>query len=205
MVRIVIVRHGQTDGNRLKEHSGHYEHKLDELGIRQAECSAKYVLENFKIDRIYSSDLSRACDTAMPVAKALDLEIEKRASLREIDVGRWAGRKRDEIDREEPELRARFRAEPWNVRPGGGEHYSELMDRAVSEIHRIAEDNDGKTVLVATHYGVIWMLYCYVNGIPLEKMRSVPQITNASISVLEYENGKFEFTMFAKGDHVVKE
>ena len=76
MTRIILIRHGQSIANFIGKFAGHSDFDLTELGHRQAELAAGYLLKNEKIDKIYASDLLRAYNTAVPTAKALGLEIK---------------------------------------------------------------------------------------------------------------------------------
>ena len=89
MIKFIIVRHGFSCGNKEKRFSGQLDVSLDEIGYSQAKSIAEYVLSNFSVDRIYSSDLSRAYDTVKPVADALGQDVVKCRELREVDVGLW--------------------------------------------------------------------------------------------------------------------
>ena len=77
MTDLVILRHGYSEGNKEKRFSGQMNVPLDNVGKNQAESVAKFIADNFKVDAIYSSDLSRAYDTVKPLADKLGLEIVK--------------------------------------------------------------------------------------------------------------------------------
>ena len=89
MVRFIIVRHGLTDFNRLRKYQGQHEANLEPIGIEQAEATAERVAAEYRLDAIYSSDLSRAVKTAEPFARRFSLPINKDAAFREVDVGEW--------------------------------------------------------------------------------------------------------------------
>lgn len=188
-VRFVIIRHGYSQFNRSHRFSGQYDVPLDEIGIRQARSTAEYVLKNYKIDAIYSSDLSRAYETARPVAEALDMPIITSRALRELDVGKWECKTAEEIMAEYPESLSRYKENCGSARCDGGESYVELWERSVAEMDRIAAENMGKTVLVATHGGVIRCLRCAWRGIPPEELYKLPHVPNASVTVAESEGG----------------
>ena len=69
MVRFLIIRHGYSKSNKEKKFTGQMDVGLDEAGVIQAECTGKYVAEKFNVDKIYSSDLCRAYDTAEPLSE----------------------------------------------------------------------------------------------------------------------------------------
>ena len=203
MVKFIIVRHGFSLGNKEKRFTGQLDVPLDEIGYAQAECAARYILDNFKIDVIYSSELSRAYDTALPVAKALGLEVKKRKGLNEVDVGLWQGKRIDDVEKEFPESFELYRRSPGLSRFDGGESYAELRERVVIEFDNLAKENEGKTVLVAAHGGVIRNLIAAWLDIPGERIKEVPRASNASITIAEYENGKAKLTLIGYTDHLI--
>jgi len=102
MVRIVLIRHGYSTYNEKRLFSGQLDVPLNEIGERQADMTAAFVLENYPPSAIYSSDLSRAVRTVQPIADKLSLEIIKRRELREIDVGLWHNMSYEEVEERFP-------------------------------------------------------------------------------------------------------
>lgn len=102
-----------------------------------------------------ASDLMRARETAEAVASALDLPLEIDARLRELDVGRWSGLTRSEIEVLDAETLLAFeRGEPA-VRPGGGESRIDIRERAHAFVRDTARRRSGEQLVVVTHLGVI--------------------------------------------------
>ena len=97
MVKFIIVRHGYSVFNKEKRFTGQIDAALDERGVEQAKRNAEYILNNYKIDCIYSSDSSRAYNTVKPVADALGMTIVPTKELRELYIGEWEGRRIAEI------------------------------------------------------------------------------------------------------------
>lgn len=195
MTKFLILRHGYSKGNKERKFTGQQDVPLDEIGVAQAESAAKYILENFKIDSIYSSPLSRAYNTAKPVADALSLPINTVEDIKEIDVGVWEGMRVVDIAEQYPEEFELYSTNVGLARPVGGESYLELAERVSKAFAQIAQENPGKTVLVATHGGVIRALrYAWLGYTP-EQLQSIPHVTNASLTVAEYADGKGEFKM----------
>lgn len=194
MVRFIIVRHGYSEFNKENRFSGQADISLDKIGYSQAQSVAKYVLKKFCIDSIYSSDLLRAKDTAKPIAEALGLPIIEDKNLRELDVGEWEGMLITEVAKKYPVSFKIFKTNVGVARPDGGESYPELAKRVSDAFAKIASVNDGKTVLVATHGGVIRALRCAWLGLPKEEFQNVPYVHNASITIAEYSNGKGVFS-----------
>ena len=88
--------------------------------------------------------------------------------------------------------------------PNGGETYSELAERADKAFKEIAAKNEGKTVAVFTHGGLIRALRCLWNGYCMTESQSIPHVHNASITIVEYDNGSFNFKEVGITDHLSK-
>lgn len=95
MTKILMVRHGQSEANDLGVFAGNYDIGLTELGHQQAQCTADFIAENYKVDKIYASDLKRAFKTAEYIALKLELDIIPNKKFREIFAGKWEGEKFD--------------------------------------------------------------------------------------------------------------
>ena len=137
---IILLRHGQTDYNAEGRFQGQEDIPLNALGRSQAEAAAQ-ALSASGIDRIVSSDLRRAHETAEALSAATGAGLEFDARLREISVGEWQGRTRDEIAGIWPEeLAAWFSGA--DMRPPGGESRRESSARVVTAIRDIVQAID---------------------------------------------------------------
>ncbi len=67
MTKLILIRHGESVANRNHIFVGHTDVELEEKGVKQAELTAQYVYENFKVDKVYASDLKRAYETGKKV------------------------------------------------------------------------------------------------------------------------------------------
>ena len=202
MVTLILERHGQSDGNVLKIFTGHTDMALTDLGRKQVEKSAEYIARNYKIDKIYSSDLSRAIETAQAVADRTGLEIVKSDKLREMYAGKWDGKEFTYIQENFREDWETWQKDPGNSRCTGGESMKELSKRVVSELVRIAEENDGKTVFIATHATPVKVSQCHFRGWSMEEIKKLPFSANASITVVEYDSGKWTVKLESYDEHL---
>jgi broad specificity phosphatase PhoE len=187
MTRFIIIRHGFSQGNKEKRFSGQMDVPLDAVGVAQARSIERYILENYKVDCVYASDLCRAVDTVKPLANALSLPIKTMKALREIDVGLWEGMLRSDAARCFPEGHAIYLSTPGLTRFDGGESFAEMRDRALAAVREIVARHEGETVVVATHGGVIRALRTIWENIPLAQMQRIPHVPNASVTVVRYE------------------
>jgi len=192
LVTFIIIRHGYSIGNKEKRFSGQMDIPLDEIGLCQAESVADYIVENFKVDSIYTSDLIRTVQTVKPTAERLGLAINKSKELREVDVGLWQGKLVEDIKKEYSENFKVYIKTPGLFRFDGGENYSDCLYRAKTFLEKLAEENEGKSIIIGTHGGVIRTLRAYIKNIPMDKIQDLPHVPNASITVVEYSSGEFK-------------
>lgn len=204
MTKLILIRHGLSQGNKEKRFSGQMDFPLDPIGLSQAKEMAHYVLDHFTVDRIYSSDLCRAMDTVKPVAEALGLEVIPCKGLREVDVGLLQGKLITVVEKEFPDTFRVYRENPGLSRFDGGESYAELMRRAVRAVEEIVGENEGKTVLIGTHGGVIRTLRAAWTNTPLEKIRDIPHVPNCSVTVVHYEPGHPELALVGYNDYLAE-
>ena len=202
MVRFIIVRHGVTDFNRENRYQGQFDSSLDPVGIEQARVTAEHVSKNYRLDAIYASDLSRTMKTAEPFAKLFGLEVHPEPALREIDVGRWTGRLLSEVKVEDAECFTNYVTHPETYGCPEGESYADVRARVTAALERIADENDGKTVLIVSHGGTIRSLICAWLGYEIKDIKKVCSIRNTSITIAEYEGGKINFTLMGDQSHL---
>ena len=154
------------------------------------------------IDAIYASDLKRAFDTAIPVAKAHGLPIIPHRGLREICAGEWEGRLFDEIEDKYRDSYSVWKNDIGRAYPEGGERVSELYDRVLSTLREIAEANGGKTVCIATHATPIRAVRAAAEGFESCDMARVKWVSNASISIFDFDGKNFMPVVIDKCDHL---
>ena len=189
MTQLILVRHGQSVANAQNRFAGHSNFDLTDTGHEQARLAAKYIYENFKVDAIYASDLKRAYHTATPSGKLFGLPVHKRTGLRELFAGEWETLTFDEIKQQYPDDFNVWMNDFSHARCTDGESIFELYDRACSEILSIAKENDGKTVLIATHATPIRVFECMSRGLSAEHTADIDFVINASINLFEVDNG----------------
>lgn len=189
MTKIIMVRHGQSLANAQSRFAGHSDFDLSELGKKQAEAAAEYLCKKEKVDVIYASDLLRAHNTALPFSKAYSLPINDTEELREIFAGEWEGRTTDELFEIYGDDFRVWRGDFPKARCTGGESVAELYDRIVPAVMRLAEQNDGKCILLATHATPVRAIEANARELGKERIGDIPFVKNASINIFEYEKG----------------
>ena len=189
--KIIIVRHGQSLGNAVRRFLGTTDLDLSPLGYRQAYRTAEF-LSSVKVDAIYSSDLKRAFNTAVPHAKIRGLEVIPSTQLREMYAGLWEGLLVDDIIKD---YHNKFLLE-WRDKFGlatlpEGENVQDAAKRFHKEVLRIAKENVGKTVLIAAHAAVTRAFWGLITKTEPENLASAyfyPE--NASASVVYFDENE---------------
>lgn len=204
MTTLILVRHGESEANRQSIFAGHLDAVLMPKGVEQARITAEYVVQNYKVDKVYASDLKRAYETGKCVSDLLHIDIIPEKDLREIDAGSWNGESFEVLLTD-----SRF-ADDYHVwmtdigksRCTDGESVKELSERVMNCLNRIADENDGKTVAVATHATPIRIFQTLVQTGTLSQMKNIPWVSNASVTVAEYENGNWILKLVSEDSHL---
>ena len=191
MTKLLIIRHGQSEANLQGIFVGHTDSPLSDLGKRQAEATADYIVNTFHVDAVYASDLERAFVTGKAVADRLGLTVTPVRGMREIFAGDWETVKFDTLSTEYGEPYQLWLRNIGLAQATNGESIARLQERVVAALRAIGEENHSKTVVVATHATPIRTFMHHCSGLPLDEMKNTPWVSNASVTVAEYENGAF--------------
>jgi probable phosphoglycerate mutase len=186
ITRILLVRHGQSQGNAEGRFGGHSATPLSARGRAQADAAAR-ALSNERVTAIHSSDLQRAVETAEPLASALKLEINRAEAFRERSVGRMEGLTFQEAAETFPEDYAALLRRDFDLVLTGGESYRQMLDRAAHALDAAIDANRGGCVAVFSHTGTICILALHLMGaLDAPSLRPV-WITTANCGVTRFE------------------
>ena len=151
---LTIVRHGQTSANIDHVWHGSTDTPLTALGERQAERVATYLAAHKRdATRIYASPLTRARNTAAPIAAKLGLEPTFDADLREFGIGAWEGKSAKELH-EVHDLWHHIETNP-DYRPHGGESPRQVTLRMTGCLRALCARHPGERLIVVTHGGAV--------------------------------------------------
>ena len=180
--RLFVLRHGQTAWNAQLRIQGHLDMPLNAVGRWQATRLAA-ALQGEELAAVYSSDLSRARETAEPLATLLQLPVVTDEQLRERAFGHFEGQTFQDIETTWPDDAARGRQRDPEFGPGGGERLLDFYERCLRAATRLAQRHPGQAIALVAHGGVLDCLYRAALGIELQAPRSWP-IANAAINRL---------------------
>ncbi|MFO7265860.1 MAG: histidine phosphatase family protein [Bacillota bacterium] len=191
-MRLLLVRHGETDWNASERIQGWTDIPLNAAGRRQARLLAERLREE-AVAAVYSSDLARALETARYLALerpggAVPLRVTE--TLREIRYGEWEGKTRQELVQAGcgPWLEAWVRGHPCPA-PRGGETREEVDRRVERFLSAIFPRHEQETVIVVSHGGPLRLLLARLAGRPVSGWGGVRQ-ANAALSEVIVEPGR---------------
>ncbi len=184
MTRLYLVRHGETEWNKVSKVQGRTDIELSCEGIKQAQLLAgRLVREN--IDYIYSSSLKRALRTAEIVADYKRCGIVKSEKYHEICLGPWEGMTINEIREKYSDHFRTYREDPANFKLPGAETFMDLTERTYNAIMEIVSSHKGSNILVVSHGTAIKAAIIRILGIDIINYTKF-RIDNASMSIIDF-------------------
>lgn len=192
---LYLVRHGESEANAAQRYAGQTDSPLTERGRKQARAVAA-ALRAVRFDRVISSDLSRARETAEIIAGEHGLAVEVFPELREIHVGEAAGRAIEDA-------KQRFDWGPSAfIQWPGGESLEEVRDRVVSALERIVAASPGKTICVVGHGGVTRILISHVMGLLPSLYQHHSPTANTNVTVLRTDGITYRVESLFQAPHL---
>jgi probable phosphoglycerate mutase len=192
MLTLVLTRHGLTHRSEPEQHLGQgIDIGLSTAGRAQAEALARRIAGE-RFDRIISSPLKRARETAEEVAAGRPVEIDAR--LAEMDYGAWEGLTYEQIDALDATVRRRWEATPGSLACPGGESGDDVAARARSFLADLLEwtaasGSADPVVLVVAHSTLNRILLCVALEMPVDGYRRRFAQSQANLTVLRYGPG----------------
>lgn len=202
MIKVYLVRHGETEWNKIGKMQGWGDSPLSELGREQAKWLGERANE-FKLDRIYTSPTGRAYETAEIIKGVKDIEIIKRDSIREINVGEWEGLDKEIVKRDFEEAHYKFWNEPHNYEATeNGEDFFEVGDRVFQGIMEIikseSKDDNDKSILIVSHAIAIKGFLCKLEEKEVKDFWEEPLVGQTSLTEINFDGDSYEIIL--KGD-----
>jgi broad specificity phosphatase PhoE len=198
---LLLIRHGESEGNRFQVFCGRTDVALTDLGRKQAEATAEF-LKDRPIHAFYASPLTRAYDTCVAVANRHGKPVTKVEGFAEIFGGAWETLPFTTIAAQYPaELKV------WNETIGlsripGGETPQQVQERGYAALETVAAAHPGQTVCIAAHGMLIRTVVAKIIGLPLEQLHTYPWAPNASVTTVEYEDGVFRLVEHGASEHL---
>lgn len=199
--RICLVRHGETAWNAERRLQGHTDIPLNDTGLVQARATAASLAAE-RFDAAYSSDLTRARQTAAAIAERCGLELAFDAALRERHYGSFQALTYDEARTRFPDDYHRFETrDPEFTFPEGGESLRQFAARIHGTLEGIARRHPDGTVLIVTHGGVLDIVHRLATGMHLQAPRNFG-IPNAALNWIAWDGAAWSLISWAEQRHL---
>ena len=163
ITQVLLIRHGQSEGNAERRFGGHSPTPLSPLGRRQAEATAA-AISSESITAIYSSDLLRATETAEPLSIITKIGINHSSAFRERSVGVMEGLTFQEAAEKHPDQYGALLRRDFDHVLTGGESYRQLLDRAWMKLDAVLTEHTGGRIVIFSHTGTICILALHIMG-----------------------------------------
>ena len=165
MLRLLLLRHGETHWNAAARFQGQRDIPLNQRGRRQAAALAS-AMAGEAIHTLYASDLRRAWETAQPIATIAGLTAQPEPRLREMSFGVWEGLTYGDIERRDQGALTAWQADPSRVSPPQGETLTQVANRVREAYDEMVCNHMGHTVALVAHGGPLKLLLCLALGLP---------------------------------------
>jgi broad specificity phosphatase PhoE len=179
--RLILVRHGESEGNRDRTFTHSGDVPLTEVGKQQAQRVAAVIAEQFAPARVVASPFARARVTGEIIATALSLRLDVVTELHEQSFGIFAGRPYEAV-LEDPSFSNTVR---WQWRPAQGESLADVRARVTPALESIARADAGRDVVVVSHGGVMLSICAHILG----TWEGIAVVPNCGVLVVEHDGG----------------
>lgn len=183
MIKIILVRHGETEDNDKGVYSGFNDTSLTQKGLRQAEIVSEKLREE-NIEYIVSSNLNRTMKTAEIINKNHNIDIILEKKLREMNFGSWEGLSYKEIKDAYPKELKNWENDWMNYSPPNGESSIQMYDRVIKAIDEMMDQYRNKNILIVSHAGCIRAILSHLIGCGIEDYWKF-KIDNCGLSIIE--------------------
>ncbi|WP_394236609.1 histidine phosphatase family protein [Niallia oryzisoli] len=203
MLKLYIVRHGETEWNKTSRIQGRLNSNLTDKGREYARLLGEK-LKDTEFTGIISSPSERALETAQILRGARTTTIQKDERIMEMHLGPWQGLTTKEIKAQYPNEYESYMNEPDRFQNGDGETFMDMLDRAHDFLQELKNSEMDGNLLVVTHGLFIKILYLIFKAIDLKDFWTEPTVDGTSLSVVKVENGQFELVIESDMSHVTE-
>lgn len=186
MLKIYLVRHGQDVDNENGILNGHRDSALTAIGLTQARELAAFIKgQGITFDKVYSSPLKRAYETAVEITNTLNLPApEILPLLIERDFGVMTGQKKTDIEKLSAPKIFRTKTIVYFLEPEGGETFPQTIDRAKKLLQFIFDHHSDGNILLVSHGDFGKMIYAAYYDLPWEDVLNMFHFGNSEIILL---------------------
>jgi len=198
---IILVRHGQTEWNRVERFRGHSDVALNLTGKKQSEVTGQLIALRWKPAAIFSSQLPRASKTAEIIAEYIHLTVETSDGLDDIDYGDWQGVTPEEAMRRWPEQVDAWYYAPHKVQIPGGETLDAVRKRVTKTVTSLVSRYEGKTIVLVSHTVINRVILLFILGLGNDRFWHIRQ-EPCAINVIEAQGGDYTLVSMNVTSHL---
>ncbi|SEW31023.1 histidine phosphatase family protein [[Clostridium] fimetarium] len=188
-MKLIFIRHGQTDWNLEKRIQGSTDIELNKNGLDQGKRLGIELKDmHLHIEKIYTSKQKRAEQTAEIVSQYLNKKYEVLEGLEEMNLGLWEGNTWTEVQEKYPAQYSKWLIDRRYTRLPEGESYQDVLDRLLPILKKIIKINSSD-VLIVTHSAVIMCLLSYLRDTPFNQM--VENYAMKNTEIVEIDSKEF--------------
>ena len=199
ILKLYIVRHGETEWNVIKRFQGQLNTPLIEKGMEKLRETGKN-LENVLFEEVYTSELERTVKSAEIILnenrgyKNKKMELKKLAELNEVYFGVWQGLKYEEVFLKYPEEANNYFYNVKNYKAENveAENLKDALERFLRGINKILDNHKSGNILIVTHGTVFEMFINYVGNSSIFDIDERTLMGNGDYKIFSYEDGKFQ-------------
>lgn len=200
MTKIFLIRHGQSEWNKLNKIQGQKNTILTELGEKQALYMGNRLI-NEKIDIIYTSDLKRAYDTAKIISNEINKPLISSDAIREINFGPWEGLNTEELLDKYKDEYLTWNKEPDKLNMDGVETLEDLKNRGMKYINNIIKENQNKNIAIVSHGAMLKVIILGLLGMEMSYYKNI-SLNNVSLSIVECRDYNNVLTLLNDTSHL---
>ncbi|NLV88588.1 MAG: histidine phosphatase family protein [Tissierellia bacterium] len=200
MTRLYLIRHGQSEWNILSKVQGQKDARLTDLGREQAKKIGKRLIDE-DIDIIYSSDLSRALETAEIISSIINKPVIESREIREINFGLWEGLTLEEIQDKYAEEYLIWMKSPDKLTLEGAETLESLKNRVMPFVDKIITENKNKNIAIVSHSASLKIIILNLLGIGNGFYKNI-SLRNVSLSIVECRKYNNVLTLLNDTSHL---
>lgn len=202
MMKIYIIRHGETQWNTERRMQGWGNSDLTELGTSQAKLLGKS-LANIDFDQVITSPLGRTLETTKLIVGNRDLDVVINENFKEMGFGPWEGENPNVLKEQYPDQYYNFWHQAHNYGTiEGGESFVGVQKRIAKGMEHILDTHGGNPdskILLVTHGMIIKLLLLHIKGLPLEKLWDSSVVHASSLTIVEVD-GEGNMTVVVEND-----
>ena len=169
-LKLILIRHGETDFNKGGRIQGQGTQPLNETGVAQAAAAGRAVSEEMPFS-LYSSPIARAMQTAGAISEAAHVRAVPLQGVEELDPGEFEGLTGQQLRQRFPDVMASWDRDAASTEMPGGESLRQVQARAWEAVTKVARTNPDRKVVIVTHNFPIQTIICQALGMPLNNFR----------------------------------